>query len=120
MARAKVSSRPRGIVSANRRAGGIGRRGMPRRPVWVDRYILQWHNLGIAVLLLSVLLLPWRNIFTAIGAFRDAAVESLGYGVFLIILATAVSGFLILLGRFSLSRQALRLAAGLVCAAIVV
>ena len=120
MARAKVSSRPRGVVSATRPAGGRGRRRMPRRPVWVDRYILQWHNLGIAVLLLSVLLLPWRNLFTALGAVRDVAVESLGYGVFLVILATALTGFLVLLGRFSLSRQALRWGAGLVCAAIVV
>jgi DNA segregation ATPase FtsK/SpoIIIE, S-DNA-T family len=117
MARAKVSPRPRAASAASRRSG-YGRRRLSSRPDWVNRYLLQWHNLGIGVLLISILLLPWRNIILALGSLRDSAVQSLGYGLFLVILAMAALGFLLLLGRLAVSRRALRWIFGLFCGAI--
>lgn len=113
MARAKAPSRPRSGVTASRPASQRRRRATEN--AWLRTYILQWHNLGIAVLLLSVILLPWPALLRALGGLRDTTVLDLGYGIFLAIAGLAAIGVLCVLGRFSLSWRGLRWAAGLAC-----
>ena len=119
MARARGSTRPRGGMATSRHASYATRRREAARPAWINQYLLQWHNLGIAILLLSILLLPWRSALLALGALRDEAVQGLGYGIFRILLAVAVVGFIVLLGRFALTRRTVRWAAGCASGAVV-
>jgi S-DNA-T family DNA segregation ATPase FtsK/SpoIIIE len=53
-----------------------------------------------------------------LGSLRDAVVETLGYGIFFLVIGAAVVGFLTILGRLSLSRRGLRWTAGAACGAV--
>ncbi|MGI8554382.1 MAG: hypothetical protein ACR2PL_26885, partial [Dehalococcoidia bacterium] len=83
-------------------------------------YVLQWHNLGILALAISILLLPWSSVFYALGVARDTVVGSLGYGIFLVIAALIALGLLLLLGHFRMSRRGLRWTAGSICFALAI
>lgn len=119
MAGAKAPGRPpRPSVSSSGSSVRARRTPASGRPPWIDEYVLQWHNLGILAVLISILFLPWGSVFRALGELRDAILLDLGYGVFLVVAALAAVGVLLLLGRFSISRRALRITAGLVCFAL--
>jgi DNA segregation ATPase FtsK/SpoIIIE-like protein len=117
MARARTPARTRPF-SPSHASSPSGRRRRRSRPHWVDAYVLQWRNLGIIALALCILLLPWLRILGAMSEFRDFVVQSLGYGVFLILIGFGAAGLLILLGRFAISLRLARWAAAALCVAI--
>ena len=115
--KANAPIRPRSGSAAPRPPARRGR-SSAERPAWLSEYVLQWHNLGLLALVISIIFLPWSSLFHLLGNLRDTIVRTLGYGIFLIVAgAFAVSG-LLLLGRFQLSRRGLRLTAGLLCFAL--
>jgi DNA segregation ATPase FtsK/SpoIIIE, S-DNA-T family len=119
MARARTPARTRPFPPTHPSAPS-GRRRKRSRPHWVDTYVLQWRNLGLIALVLCILLLPWLRIFSALAELRDFVVQSIGYGVFLILIALGAAGLLILLGRFAISPRTARWAAAALCAAVAV
>ncbi len=118
MARAKSAARPRSVPTT-RSSGRSRRRSGARRPRWVDTYVLKWHNLGVAVLLISVAMLPWGAIFLALGLLRDTIVQTIGYGTFLLVLAAAGAGILLIRGPVSVGWRGLRWTAGALCGSVV-
>jgi DNA segregation ATPase FtsK/SpoIIIE-like protein len=119
MARAKSAPRQRGTLAL--RTSGRSRRSPARgRPEWVDTYVLQWHSLGIAILVIAIALLPWRSAFATLGLLRDAIVQTTGYGAFFLVIAFGAVGVLLLSGRFALSLRGLRWTAGAACGALAV
>jgi DNA segregation ATPase FtsK/SpoIIIE-like protein len=117
MSRAKAPLRPPAGPSLPRPPSRGGRSGSTR-PSWVSEYLLQWHNLGLVALGISILILPWGSLVHLLGQVRDSIIRALGYGIFLVVAAAFVIGGLLLLGRFRFSRHGLRLASGLLCFAI--
>ena len=118
MARAKAPSRPRSGSTPPRPAPRRDGRRRSAGQDWLAKYVWHWHNLGILILVISIIALPWISFFRALGQLRDAAVGELGYGIFFLIAALAAIGCLFVAGRFRLTWRGVRVAAGLACFAL--
>ena len=109
----KAPSRSRSTSPAPRRPSGRSGRSAERS--WLAEYILQWHNLGLLILGLSIVALPWPSILHALEIAREQTILTVGYGIVLIFVALGTFGVLLYMGRFRLTFSSVRRAIGFVC-----
>ncbi|HEY8490648.1 MAG TPA: hypothetical protein VIO14_06615, partial [Dehalococcoidia bacterium] len=93
MPRVSSKSRPRGAA----RRARLSRSAAPSPAARLLQAVFRWEALGIVIVGLSALAVPWFSILTVIAGIRDALIRLFGLGVFFLAALMAAAGVLIAL-----------------------